>query len=413
MAVAKTNKPVPKTVKSNPMTAFSLLNEISFTIPNTVEKEETVNGNKYVTWGDYYPSIHTLNPEFYSEIASRCPTLSAIISKRQDYLMGKGIEWNTEWYNKNWDNIVFKCFKDIQTYGGFALQIGWNGLGYEIEYIKIKNLRSNKDFTKFFYYEDWLDRKPNTYQEFEAFDGSKSRKVQIFYYKEACDSHYPTPMYVPALTACDTQIRIQDFNNNSVANNFNVSGYLTVPVSNPTDDEINQIEYALASKFSGNKNAAKFFALTYDPSHINGAKPELNRLGADSGFTDQYTTIDQNTKDKIYQTMKAIPALFGDVTATTGFNTQEFQEAFKQELCYINRVQSIITRLFNELFGEGSMIINQYIDAEEKIIDSEQILKIITSGIPVSQQKALLRLSMKLTDEEINLLFNIESNELL
>lgn len=410
-AVGKVGR--PRKIDSPKVNVFSLINEISFTIPKTIEDEETINGEKIISWGGYYPSVHTLNPEFYSEISAKCPTLSAIISRRQDYLMGKGVESELSIEKNKLEELIYRLFKDLQVFGGFAIQIGWNGAEYQLEYIKIGNLRTNKDRSKFYYYEDWKKRDKKTFVVFDAFTGTHNRKPQIIYYKEPNTSHYPEPLYVPALTSCDTQIRIQDFNNNTVANNFNVSGYITIPAKNATDEEINKIEASLAAKFSGNKNAAKFFAITYDPD-MNGQRPELQRLTSDTGFAEQYLNIDKNTKDIIYQTMKAIPALFGDVSATTGFNSQEFTESYIQESTYINRLQGIIVSLFESIYGENAIKFIPYMDIEERTLDSELIIGILTnSALSDTQKRALLRISANLEKEEIEEFFKetVNNNE--
>ena len=62
-------------------------------------------------------------------------------------------------------------------------------------------------------------------------------------------------------------------------------------------------------------------------------------------------------KSQIFTAFRAIPQLFGDMSAATGFNSQEFTESFKVfNRTVVRPVQQTICDSIDKIFGIGNSV---------------------------------------------------------
>ena len=125
--------------------------------------EKSQNGRGWVEWGD-----RNGYADYLLELSKQAPTLRAVINGTVDFIVGDDITiaqlpdttYTPGVMNTRGDTIlsqVESIARDLETYGGFALQIIRNGLGkiVEVYYCDMHFLRSNKDNTVFYYSENW------------------------------------------------------------------------------------------------------------------------------------------------------------------------------------------------------------------------------------------------------------------
>ena len=125
--------------------------------------EKSQNGRGWVEWGD-----RNGYADYLLELSKQAPTLRAVINGTVDFIVGDDIavqslpdtSYAPGVMNTRGDTInaqVESLARDLEIYGGFALQVIRNASGKiaEVYYCDIHFLRTNKDNTVFYYSENW------------------------------------------------------------------------------------------------------------------------------------------------------------------------------------------------------------------------------------------------------------------
>ena len=86
-----------------------------------------------------------------------------------------------------------------------------------------------------------------------------------------------------------------------------------------------EIEKNVNEKFCGSSNAGRVL-INFANGKDNATT--LEKLDVQD-FGEKYKAAAERAKNQIFTAFRAIPQLFGDMTAATGFNSQEFTESFK------------------------------------------------------------------------------------
>lgn len=122
--------------------------------------------------------------------------------------------------------------------------------------------------------------------------------------------------------------------------------------ANLDDDQKANIEQAIKDKFCGSSNAGSFMM------YFNNSNDELKITQiADDNSHERFKAIADYTRQNIFMALHATPNLFGSPTATTGFSSQEYQDAYN--LFYKMTVApclNTITEAFNVIFNMDKAI---------------------------------------------------------
>lgn len=332
---------------------FSIHDSAAKVVPTFIEKD---TNRPYLSYG-----IDNRFPQYLWDLYLRSALLQSIILGTSDYVNGNGIIYNenptiqrlSEEANRDGEtleDIIKKITVDYNIFGGFALQIINNRLGEisEIYWLDFRNVRLNKEGDKAYYSEDWV-RHANDYVVYDIFNPNIKQKSSVFYFKgHISRGVYPIPRYNGALNAVETSTEISKFHLNNILNNF--SGNFIINFNNgaPSDDVQEEIERKLKAKFGGSDNAGKFM-IAFNDSKDNGVTVE--RIDDDE-FDEKYQTLRLDTYKEIFIAFRAIPQIFGLSTESTGFNKQEFVEAFElYNRTTVVPIQKDLQRTFNRLFG--------------------------------------------------------------
>ena len=338
---------------------FSIFEQTAKVIPTFIEKE--ITGKPYINYG-----TDNKFPNYLWELYLRSAILQSIVNGTADYVSGNEIQYNTyaplndlvTHANKDGetlDDIIKKITTDHLIFGGFALQIIYNRMGNvsELYWLDFRNVRCNKEGDKVFYSEDWV-RHANDYITYDVFSPDKHTGTCVFYFKgHISRGVYPVPRYNGALNAIETSTEISKFHLNSIINNF--AGNFIVNFNNgePDEDTKKDIEQKLKEKFAGADNAGKFM-VAFNDSKDNGVTVERIQ---DDNFDKKYESLRTDTYKEIFVAFRAIPQLFGYSLEGTGFNKQEFIEAY--ELYYrttVKPIQNDLEITFNKIFGIDNAI---------------------------------------------------------
>lgn len=343
---------------------FSILEPQVKVVPTFIEKE---TGKPFVNYGN-----NNQFPNYLWDLYLRSALLQSIINGTADYAVGNGIIYNENLkistINKDGEtleDILSKIAVDYIIFGGFAVQVIFNKLKEvsELYWIDFRNIRLNKEGDKVYYSDDWV-RHANDYIIYDRFNPNNRKDTSIFYFKgHLSRGVYPIPRYNGALTAIETSTEISKFHLNAILNNFSGNFIINFNNGNPDDETKELIEAKLKQKFAGAENAGKFMTV-YNDSKENAVSVERIQ---DDGFDVKYDALRTSTFKEIFIAFRAIPQLFGFSLEGTGFNAQEFMEAFKlYNKTVVVPIQRDLKNSMDKIFGlDDSIIFNTFKLEEE------------------------------------------------
>ena len=326
-----------------------------FVTSNIIEPTERFyKDNGFIGWGE-------LNdyPDYIENLYQNVSTLHSIIDGTTDYICGDNVKCNiinfSESINRRGDNIqelIGWIAKDLVKYNGFALNIVRNKLGTpaEIYYLDFKRIRSNKEGTKFYYSDDWGKSYGRVkYTEYDSFLNKDAYNPDstIFYTKNDPNRIYPTPMYAASVIACEIEKKMNEYHLNNISNSFSSNYILNFNNGRPSDEIQEEIEMEVYDKFCGVENSGRPM-LSFNNN--KDSETTVTKIDADS-FIDKYNTLAERTQQEIFTSFRATPNLFGIPTKTTGFNSQEYTEAFRLfNKTVVEPLQKRLVCSFNKIF---------------------------------------------------------------
>ena len=343
---------------------------------NKVENvEKEISGVDFIAWGN-----DNQYPEYLFSLYEDCATLQTIINGTSDFICGNSINCNLPRFeksvNKNGDtilDIIQKIVSDYLIFGGFALQVIRNANGEitELYRVDFNKLRSDKKNEVFFYSEDWCKSYGRVkFIKYPKFNINDSNPSSIFYYKgNKTRGTYPVPIYNAAITSCELEKKINEFHLNEISNNFLTSKIINFNSGIPDDDLKNEIERNLNEKFAGSENAGRIL-ISFNAN--KDSETTVTDLPMDD-FADRYEALYKRSREQIFTAFRATPNLFGLMTETTGFNEQEFFEAFKlYNRTAVRPIQQLIVKSFDKILGfEGSITITPFNLEDENKVEKE------------------------------------------
>lgn len=353
------------------------------TMPRPTETK--IAGRPFVEWG-----TRNIYPSYLLELYNSVPTLRTIINGTVDFITGDDItarplgQLTGGRMNRKGDTIrdqVRDIARDYEIYGGFALQIirAFDGSVAEVYYIDIRFLRSNEEGDVFRYCEKWDKggrRDVTVYPVYrqdldwsKLTDEERNRNASsILYVKNEHTQVYPSPLYAAAVKDCELERNITDYHINSLENGFASSAFVNFNNGTPTDEVKEEIEKDFVEKFSGHQNAGRIgFSWNRDKDHATEIiVPEIKDFG------EKYRALSTHARQQIFASFRAVPALFGIMTESTGFNEQEFAQAFKlYNRTMVRPVQRLICDTYDKIYGlTGSVNIRPFsIEGTEQTVD--------------------------------------------
>lgn len=334
--------------------------------------EAPVRGKDYVSWGDF-----NSYPDYLLELAKSVPTLRSIIQGTVDFIVGDDttIRPLVDGYapgqmNLRGDTIaeqVEDLARDWMTYGGMALQVirAFDGSVAEVYYIDIRFLRMNKEGDVFYYSEKWAERGRRDAIVYPAFRGDISEKwagmsdeerdrnaSSILYVKSTHSQVYPLPVYAASVKACEIERLVDDYHLSAITNGFASSLIVNFNNGQPTDEMKEEIESDFDEKMTGPNNAGRVM-FSWNKSKDNATTFEVPPV---TDFGEKYKALAENSRQKIFTAFRAYPNLFG-LSTSTGFNIEEFEQAFKlYNRTAVRPVQRLIADAYDRIYGQPGVL---------------------------------------------------------
>lgn len=323
-------------------------------------------------------------PEYLYGLFNDVSSLKTIIEGTADYVCGDEVSCNVKGFdveiNTKGDTmreLVRLCARDYLIYGGYAIQIVRNKVGdiRELYYIDFRFIRSSKKNEVFYYSEDFTKKyvrgnKMVVYPKFVK----ENREItsSILYVTNEKSKTYPTPRYSGSIKACEIERNIDTYHLSSLENGFGGSYILNFLNGVPTDEMKNEIERNVNEKFCGSSNAGRVL--------INFANGKDNATTLDKldvqDFGEKYKAAAERAKTQIFTAFRAIPQLFGDMTAATGFNSQEFTESFKvfnRTVC--RPIQQTICDSIDKIFNNKNSVNITPFSLGETVSETEDVVE--------------------------------------
>ncbi len=330
-----------------------------------VLKQEEYRNKEYIYYG-----TDNLYPEYLFSLYTDVSTLKTIIDGTANYVSGDDAVCNIPGFNlvmnKKGDtlrNIIKWCSRDYNLYGGFALEVIRNLAGgiAEIYYIDFRYLRSDKKNESFWYSEEFGKKYMRTTKAvlFPKYIQGGEAPASILYVKNDVTYTYPIPRYSGAVKACEIERHIDDMHLNSLENGFMPSYIINFLNGIPEDSQKAEIEKNVTEKFCGSSNAGRVL-LNFANGKDNMATVQKLEV---SDFADKYKAAADRSRSTIYESMQAIPQLFGNMAASTGFNEVEFSTAWSLfNSTVVRDQQRVIGDAFDKIFNtKGSISITPFV----------------------------------------------------
>lgn len=341
MAKEKTNT-TPE--KGAPAVSLSFISSDRYVEKHVVSSEETAaRGRDFINWG---PQNNF--PDYLRELYKNVTTLRTIINGCVDYVAGNRIQGvpimqdgKMNRGEESLRDIVRAGARSFMLYGGISYNVvrAADGRPAEIYIVDMRYIRSNKENTVFYYSEDWRKRWGKTkdliYPKYERRiteqwagmdeEARRDHLSTIAYFKAEDSETYPVCPFEPAIKDCEIERMIEEFHLNDLNNGFSASYLLNFLNGLPSEDVKKEIEKEAREKLTGYQNAGRLLLnFATDKEHAATAQ----RLEA-SNFEERYNTLAKRSRQQIYAAFRANPNLFGVATESNGFNSEEFQSAFK------------------------------------------------------------------------------------
>lgn len=343
---------------------FSIMSNDVRIVPDVVEKK--VSGKDYVFYGE-----ENKFPQYVWNLYLKSAILQGIVNGTCDFVSGNGIISNLPIAQMNSDgdeleDLIRKISMDYNIFGGFCFQVikDYNGAIKELYWLDMQNIRLNEEGDKAYYCEKWNQYGAKAI-EYEVWDPKKNQSNFVVYYKgHISRGLYPVPRFIGALAAIETSTEIGKFHLNNILNNLTSSAIINFNNGEPSEEQKKMIEKKLNDKFSGANNAGKNMIV------FNNSKEEavtIERLGEDN-FDKKFETLSKSTREEIFISFRATPALFGLNPENNGFSKAEFLESFElYNKCVVKPIQNDIKRVFDKLFNMENSIQFKKFTLEDEI----------------------------------------------
>ena len=326
-------------------------------------KETRYSGQERVRWGD-----GDKFPQYLAELYDSCATLRSIIDGCVDFIAGddvifRGDPKRSPSRRSTSVQVVRAAGYNEEKFGGMSFEVirAKDGTIAEVNVVPMPFLRSNKDNTVFWYSEKWGKNtsgdKPVRMLSFmrnlnwAAMDEKQRSEhaCTILYLKGDTTNTYPSPCYLAALKAAEMERSIDDFHLNDLDNGFAASAIVNFNNGIPTDEVKEEVEKDFSEKFSGHQNAGRV-VFSWNPN--KDAQTTILPFKTED-FGDKYNALEKTSRQKLYVAFRAVPALFGLMTETTGFSEQEFDQAFRLfNRTHVRPIQRKIADAFEYIYGE-------------------------------------------------------------
>ncbi len=303
-------------------------------------------------------------PSELRDLSRQSVSASSVINGTCEYFKGLNYEFNItqpslseESFNRDGEtakDVIDAAVRDYLTFGGFALHAIYNRLGElaEVYCIPLEFLRTNESRSRFWFSKKWSKYSTKSI-EYIALEDRKEEPSAIYYYSNSGRLQtYPISVFTPVLYDMYSEGVSGKYVAKTLDSGISARYVISLPnAQNLTDEQKSDIEKGIKAKFTGLENAGEFML------YFNNGSEGLEVEKIDSDDTGQtFNTISDSASLRIYKSLHATPALFGDPSHSSGFNSNEYDEALKLfKKMTLKPLAEVIERGFNAVLGKNSI----------------------------------------------------------
>ena len=296
-------------------------------VPQFVEQ----TGKHWIKYGE-----QNNYPQYLVMLFNRSAKHNAIITSKQLYIAGKGVEVdqsdmqgddiaklqayiNAPNQYETLNDLMKKTILDYELFGGFYLKVvgkkGKSGVA-EIYHVDYCNVRSNEDNTEFYLSNTWINEQgdentnPKDIKTLPAYDINKNQAESLFYVKAYRPNlnTYTLPDYIGAVPAIITDAEIANYHRAEIQNSFKGSKMITFVNGIPSDDEMKSTERKLKGKFAPTDGAGGMVVEFADDKDRAAIIQDLSA----GDFADKYNALNNTIQQEIFVGHKITsPMIFG------------------------------------------------------------------------------------------------------
>jgi hypothetical protein len=264
--------------------------------------------------------------------------------------------------NETINDLLKKVSTDIEIFGGVYLELHYNALGnvgavYHVPYHKV---RTNKDNTQYFI-KDWTQSTRVQPEIVAAYNPAVKEGKQILFYKEYRPGleTYSYPGYIGALNWIEVDIELSKYHLSTIKNGMFSSKLINFNEGKPSPEEQQVVETKFKKKFTGSENAGGIVLSFSDDPAKAPTVLDLSNTDLDKHFDILNKTTEQQI---FVGHQITSPVLFGIKTEGQLGGRTEMRDSFEIfKTTYVNDKQRSLEALFTEisnLFGmQGEMVI--------------------------------------------------------
>ena len=359
-----------------------------------------VRGKDWIKYGE-----NNDYPNYLVTLFNRSAKHNAIVTSKQLYICGQGVQFNTEGLPpekiastqafiqspnpyEDLNELNRKMVLDMELFGGFYLHVvktkDRKGISavYHLDYC---NVRSNKDNTCFYYSDEWLNDQgeenskvdPKKYIAYGSKEWDKA-KEGVMYVKQYRPNvaTYALPDYIGAVNAIITDAEIANFHRAAIQNGFQGGTMIVFKNGQPSDEEMATIERQIKKKFTGTDRANTFVIdFVDDPTRT----PEIIPLNGND-FDKRYDALNDTIQQEIFVGHKVTsPMLFGVRVEGQLGGRNEMATAYSLfQNTYITPKQLLIEAVLNELVGLSDRITIKPVEPILPDFSEQTLLQILT-----------------------------------
>lgn len=328
---------------------------------------ETDNRKGYTYWGP-----DNKFPNQLMELSRNSVTLTSIINGTTEMIKGEDVDLNPRIHEKGdlyyWpyinkdgetiNDLREQCTRDYMHFGMFAIQIVYNKIDNiaELYCLPAEFIRMNEDRSTI-----WFSRKFGKWSsnavQYAKFDRSNivDHKSQIFIYTNSGKRQvYGISPQTAALEDVISESYAAKYVRKSLQNGLAARYLIDLPnTANLPDDQKASIEEGIRDNFTGWQNAGEF-AL-----YFNNSDKEMKITKVDRDDSNEvFKSIRDAARNNIFVVNHATPNLFGDPSSTTGFNSQEYAEAFNlYDKMTLQPIKRAIANSLDRIFGMDDTVV--------------------------------------------------------
>ena len=306
-------------------------------------------------------------------------------------VIGDGIDYNKMEKDESqlvpnmydtWENFIKKITFDLIVFGAFSFQIiknkddkTYSFFHQAFSTVRLGKKDENGIIKKAYLSRDWtniMQNKPIEIDVLGGYEDIKSSKPYLFVYQNynPIDEYYGLPHYVGAIQAIQAEIRMKNYDLNSIMNNFTPSGFITLNQVND-DNEREMILRNIEAMFKGDDNANNLI-VTFRNS--NDDKPiEYSPIASNYEGVNLFADNNERTINRIISAHRiASKALIGLPMDSTGFSNEGtlLETAYNlTNKLIVNNLRQVVTRTVNQLLNMNGIDQNIILKPMSFILD--------------------------------------------